>query len=157
MERLRHNRELREFRQRLDAGNNGHGDASLSRLFHKTEIGGVVVEKLGHGIFRAERNFFLEPLEVGLGIERLFVLFGIARHAVTERLARHFNRRAVDKEAFVEAVHLFLQLRGVGVAVGRGDKAGIFFCLVAAQQQDVFNAEELQVEEHVFYILARKA
>ena len=155
VERARHDGELRELRQRLYAGYDGYGDTGLARALHEVEVLAVVVEELRHGILRAEVLLELQVLEIHLGVGGLLVLLGVGRHAVVEGGAGVLHGRAVGEEAGVEAVHLLYKLRGVLVAAGRGAEAAVLLRLVAAQQQQVLYAEELEVEQLVLYVLLR--
>ena len=77
---------LAEFAHRLDARNDGNGDACLTGQVNKTEVFLVVVEDLSHGIVGAEVLLLLEHLKVELQVGRFLVLFGIGSHTVGEGL-----------------------------------------------------------------------
>ena len=155
VEGLRHHRQLREFRKRLDAGDDGDGDAHRPCLLHKGEVFLVVVEQLGHGILRAQVLLLLQILHVHLQVRCLLVLLGIAGHAVVKRLAGSLDGCTVGEETLVEAFHLPHQVRRVGMSPGRRNEAAVLLRLVATQQQQVADAQELQVKQLIFDVLYR--
>ena len=53
MERLGHYRQLAQLRHRLDARDDGNGDAHLARFLYELEVFLVVVEQLCHRILRS--------------------------------------------------------------------------------------------------------
>ena len=85
------------------------------------------------------------------------MLLGIAGHSVAEGRARHGHRTSVHEDALVEAVDLFLQFDGVAVSTLFGYEARLVLGLVAAEHQQVGDAQKLQVEQHVFGIFARES
>ena len=153
-ESLGHEGELREFAEGFDARDDGHRDARLAAAVDKSVVGRVVVEKLRHTVVRSQLHLAFEHLEIAFQVGRLFVLFGIARHTVGERLSRLSDGRAVDKSPGVELVHLHLQVGGVGVSAFGGVEHSVFPRLVATEQEEVFDAEDLHVEQSVFDVLA---
>ena len=157
VERLRHHRQLTQFRHRLDAGDDGDGDAHCPGLLHKSEILLVIIEQLGDRILRAQILFLLQILHVHLQVRRLLVLLGIAGHAVVEFPARPLDGCAVGEEPLVEALYLPDQVRRMRVTAGRRHKPAVLLRLVATQQQDVADAEELQVEQLILDVLDRRA
>ena len=84
------------------------------------------------------------------------MLLRVASHAELKGLALDLHGRAVGEEAFIEAVHLLNELQGMGVAAGRWHVHRLLACLVATQQEQVFDAEELQVEQGVLDIFLRR-
>ena len=82
------------------------------------------------------------------------MFFGIASHSVRKRLKR-FHLRPVQKETTIEVVHLLLQLSGMGMTGGR--KLPFVFGFVATEQQQVGNAKELKIDEHIFCFFACEA
>ena len=60
-------------------------------------------------------------------------------------------------DALVEAYHLFEQVDGIAVAVRFGFKGAFIFCGVAAQDQDIIDAEKMKVDECVFGLAFGKA
>lgn len=139
--------------QGLDAGDDGDGDALGTGTLDETEVAVVVVEELGDGILGTGLDLLAQPVEVHIHVGRLLVLLGVAGHAVGEGLAGLLDGRAVDEVALVEAVDLCLQLYGVAVAVAGGGEQGLVLGLVATQQQQVGDAEELEVEQHILGLL----
>ena len=81
----------------------------------------------------------------------------IASHAIREGRFGDGHLRAVDKDAFVEVVDLFLQFDGMAVAPLFGHEHRLVLGLVAAQHQQVGDAQELQVEQHVFDVFGRES
>ena len=70
-------------------------------------------------------------------------------------IASHTNVELLN--AGYEVVDLLLQFDGVVVTVAHGDKRGFVLCLVATKHQQVGDAEELQVEQHVLRLFAGEA
>ena len=81
------------------------------------------------------------------------MLLGIAGHAEVKASAGVLDGCAVGKETFVEPLHLTDEVRRVGMSAGRRCEATVLFRLVAAQQQQVVDAKELQVEQFVLNVL----
>ena len=92
-------------------------------------------------------------LHIHLQIRRLLVLLGIAGHTVVELPARTLDRRAVGKEALIELLHLSDQVSRVGMSAWGGYETAVLLGLVATQQQQVADAEELQVEQFILDVL----
>ena len=84
------------------------------------------------------------------------MLLRVAGHAIGEGTHGALNGRSVVEVACVEAVYLLLQLRSVAITARRGGKVRVVLRLVASQHQQVGNAKELQVNEDIFRLLARK-
>ena len=153
MEGLGHNGQLRQLGQWLDARNDGNGDAHRPRLLHEREVFIVVKEQLGHAILRTKILFLFQILHVALQVRRLLMLLRIAGHTVVEGLARVLDGCAVGKEALVETLHLLNQFRGMGMASGGGYKTTVLLGLVTTEQEQVADAQELQIQQLVFDIL----
>ena len=84
------------------------------------------------------------------------MLLGIACYAIVEFLAYIVNLVAVYEIAFVVTVHLLFQVGGMGVPAFNGFVGLFVFSFVATQQEQVVNAQELKVEQHVFGFFSRK-
>ena len=84
------------------------------------------------------------------------MLLGIACYAIVEFLAYVVYLVAVYEIAFVVTVHLLFQVGGMGVPAFNGFVGLFVFSFVAAQQEQVVNAQELKVEQHVFGFFSRK-
>ena len=153
VEGLGHHCQLTQFRHRLDARDDGDGDTHLPRFLHKLEVFLVVEEQLGHGILRPQILLLLQILHVHLQVGRLLVLLGITRHTIVERLARPLDGRAVGKETLVEALHLPDQVGGMRMSARCGHETAVLLRLVATQQQQVADAQELQVEQFILDVL----
>ena len=85
------------------------------------------------------------------------MLFRIAGHSVVERRLGHFCRRTVDEQPAVEIVDLRFQLDGVRIAVVFGHEYAFVLGFVAAQHEQVRDAEKLKVEQDIFGLLACEA
>ena len=155
VERLGDDGQLRELGHGLDAGDDGYGDAHRPCLSNKLEVFRVVEEQLRHGVLRTEVLLLLEVLHVALQVGSLLVLLRVAGHADVETPSRILDGCAVGKEAVVEALHLADEVRRVGMTAGCRREAAVLLGLVAAQQQQVVDAEKLQVYQFVFYIFHR--
>ena len=88
----------------------------------------------------------LQILHVAFQVRRFLMLLRIAGHTIVEGFARVLDRCAVGKESLVEALHLLNQFRSVGMAPGRWHKPAVFLGLVATEQEQVADTQELQVE-----------
>ena len=157
LEGLGYDIELCGSLQGLDTGDDGYVDAFGTRPLHEVEVLTVVVEELGHGIFGTCFHLLLEPVEVALHVGSLVVLLGVAGHAVGEGGLGDFHLRTIYTDASVEAVDLFLQLHGMGVATRLWSEELLVLGLVATQYQQVGDTQKLQVEQDIFGILTVEA
>ena len=155
MEGARHHTELCQLGQRLDTRNNGDGDTHLARLVHKGKVFLVVVEQLRHGILRTQVLLLLQILHIHLQVGRLLVLLGIAGHTDVKLRPRVLDRLTIGKESLVEALHLTNQVGGVGMTARRRREHTVLLRLVATQQQQVGDTQELQVQQFILNILNR--
>ena len=81
------------------------------------------------------------------------MLLWVAGHAEVELGTWVLDGCAVGKLAFVEAYHLPDEVGGVGMtARGRG-KAAVLLGLVATQQHEIPDAEELEIQQFVFRLI----
>ena len=85
------------------------------------------------------------------------MLLGVAGHTVVERPAGVFDGGAVGEESLIEALHLTDQVCRVGMTAWRGHEPAVLLGLVATQQQQVVDAEKLQVEQFVLDVLHRRS
>ncbi len=152
-EGLGHRGELCEFRKRFQTGDDGDGYSGLACLLHESVELLVVVEQLGECHLGASSFFVQQDADVTLQIGRFLMLLGVGGNAELKGGALDFHRGAVGKESIVEAVYLVYQFYGVGVAAWCGLIHRLLFRFVASQDEDVADAEELQVKERIFDIL----
>ena len=157
MERFGHHAELREFAKWLQGRDDWDGDAILPCFLHKTEVFLVVEKHLCDGIVGTQVLLALENLHVVTDVGCFLVLFGIASHTEGERTAWLLDGCSVNKETIVELIHLFDEFCGVGISSRSGLKARFVLCLVAAKEKQVLDAEELEVEQHVFDVFLRES
>ena len=136
--------------QRFQSGNNWHIDALLAALVHKIEVDLVVEKHLGDDKLRPGVHLLLQVAQVGIGVGRLEVLFGVARRADAEIRRGGAFLLIIQIDALVHAVHLLNQLTGVAVPVGMGFETGFRLHGIAPQHQHVLDAQKVQVDEHVF-------
>ena len=155
MECFRHDSQLRELGKRLDTWDNRNRNAHLPSLLHEVEVFSVVKEQLRHGILRTQVLLLLQVLHVEFQIGSLLMFLGIASHTILEGNARFLDGSAVYEESLVESVDLLYQLRRMGVSVLDRLECLVVFRLVASQQQEVGDAQELQVEQFIFYVFRR--
>ncbi len=152
---------LGQHRQLVGRGNgfqsryDGYGDAFGPAALDKVEVLLVVEEHLGYHIRGAGIDFGFEVSQVGLGVGCLVVFLGVAGHTVGEGRGEG-HVRPVEKVSLVEAVDLLLQVDGVGVSLGRGGEAGLVFGLVAPQNEQVGNAQEVEVDKGIFGLTSGK-
>lgn len=85
------------------------------------------------------------------------MFFRIARNTVMEGLSHVVHGRSIVEKSLVEAVHLVLKFRSMAMASRGGTVERVLFCLVATQEQEVVDAENLHVDKLVFRILARES
>ena len=152
MEGLGYHRQLTQFRHRLDAWNDGDGDAHLTSLLHELEVFLVVVEQLRDGILRAQVLLLFQVFHIAFQVGRLLVFLRIASHSEVELRSWMLDGCAVGEESLVEAHHLFDQVRCVGVSAWSRGEATVLLGLVATKQHEVADAQELQVQQFVFYL-----
>ena len=151
VERLGNDRQLAQLGKWLYARDDRYGDTHRACFLHKFKVFRVVIEQLRHGILRPQVLLLFEILHVHLEIGRLVVLFGITCHTEIEFLSRTLYWSAVGKESLVESVHLTYEVGGVLMSSRSGYKPAVLLGLVATQQQEIADAQELQVEQFVFY------
>ena len=156
MEGARHHTELRQLSQWFDTGDNGDGDTHLTRLVHKGKVFLVVVEQLRHGILRTQVLLLLQILHIHLQVGCLLMFLGIAGHTDVKLRPRVLDRLTIGKESLVEALHLTDQVGGVGMAARRRREHAVLLRLVATQQQQVGDTQELQVQQFILDILYRR-
>ena len=77
----------------------------------------------------------------------------IAGHAEVELRSRMLDGRAIGKETFVESYYLLDQICGMCMSSRGGGEPAVFLGLVATQQHQVADAQELQVQQFIFYLL----
>ena len=156
MERLRDDTDLIHLRQRFDAWDDRDGDAHLSGHLHKLEVLPVVEEQLCHRILRTQILLLFQHLQVKLQVRCLVVLLRIASHTILERLTWHLDVSSVEELPRIEPVDLFNQLRSMTVSTLLRHKTLLIRRLVTPQNQDVLDAQELQVEQHILRVLTRE-
>ena len=144
-------------RDRLDARDDRYRDARFAAALHEIEVLAVVEEHLGHDVVGSRIDLLLEVLEVALGVRRLEMLFGIARHAYRELGVVALLDFAVDKFSPVHGLDLAHQVGGVGVSLGVGDEAGFVLPLVAPQRQHVVQPQEIHVDQRILDVVFRPA
>ena len=76
----------------------------------------------------------------------------IAGYPEVELGPRVLDGCAVGKEPLVEAYHLLDEVGGMGVSAGSRRESAVLLGLVATQQHQVAYAQELQVQQFVFYL-----
>ena len=140
-----------------DDRDDGDGDSLGTGTLDEAEVLVVVVEELCNGILCTSLYLLLQPIDIHVHIGRLLVLLGVAGYAIREGLTRLLDGRAIAEESFVEAVDLRLQLYGMAVATGRGGEDTFVLGLIATQEQQVGDAEKLEVEQYVFGLLTGEA
>lgn len=128
---------------------------SARAALDKVEVLLVVEEHLGYHIRGTGIDFGFEVSQVGFGVGGLVVFLGVAGHTVGEGRGEG-HVRPVEKVSLVEAVDLLLQVDGVGVSLGRGGEAGLVFGLVAPQNEQVGNAQEVEVDKGIFGLTSGK-
>ena len=143
--------------QGLDARDDGDGDAFGTGTLDEAEVLVVVVEELCHGILGTRLHLLFQPVEVHIHVGRLLVLLGVAGYAIGEGLAGLLDGGTVAEVALVEAVDLCLQLHCMAIAIRCGGKHGLVLGLVAPQEQQVGDAEELEVEQYILRLLTGEA
>ncbi len=144
-------------RDRLDARDDRYRDARFAAALHEIEVLAVVEEHLGHDVVGSRIDLLLEVLEVALGVRRLEMLFGIARHAYRELGVVALLDFAVDEFSPVHGLDLAHQVGGVGVSLGVGDEAGFVLPLVAPQCQHVVQSQEIHVDQRILDVVFRPA
>ena len=154
LEGFRDDAELASCLEGLDAGDDGDGDSFGTSALNETEILLIIIEQLGHCILGASLDLLSEPMEVHLHIGRLIVFFGVAGYAIREGLPWLLDGRAIAEEALVEAIDLRLQLYGVAISIRGGGEHTLVLCLVSTKEEQVGDAEELQVEQYVLGLFA---
>ena len=150
MESLRHDGQLRQLGEGLDARYEGHRHASLATLLHEIEILRIVVEELRDGILRSHVLLHLQVLYVHLQVGRLFVFLWIARHAEAERMSGMLHLRSVHEEAAVEVVHLLDEVSRMCMSARCGGVHTVLLGLVATEKQQILYLKKLHVDEFVF-------
>ena len=148
-----HHRQLVQFSHRFDARNDRHRDTHLSGFLHEGEIFVVVEEQLSDRILCAQLLLLQQIQHVPFQIRRLLVFLGIAGHTDVEPRSRVLDGRPIGKESLVEPLHLPYQVRRMTMSAGRRFKHPVVLRLVATQQQQIGDAEELQVEQFILYII----
>ena len=146
MESLGHDRQLTQFSHGLNARNNGDGDTHLSGLLHKGEIFLVVEKQLGDGVLCSQILFLFQILHVHLKVGCFLMLLRIASYPVVKRTTRILDGSTICEETLVKPLHLLHEIRGVSMSTWGWHKSTILFRLIATQQQQIADAQELQVE-----------
>ena len=134
MEGARHYGKLRQLGKRLNAWNDGDGDAIGACFLYKVEVFLVIVEQLCDGIFGTKILFHLQIVHIHLQVWRLFVFLGVGGHTKMEWLAWMLDGGSVNKEALVKAIYLLYELCGVLVSARCSLESAVFFSLVTTQQ-----------------------
>ena len=151
-EDAREDRQLVAEDDRLDAGDDGDGDALGAATLDEGEVFRVVEEHLGNEVVGAVADFFLEIEDVGIHVRGLLVFLGIAGHAVGEGSLDALHARAVEEETLVEAVHLLLEVGRMVVI-----KLRFLFDLegldVSAEEEEVVDAEEVEVDQRILRLV----
>lgn len=155
VEYLGQHRKLVGRGNRFQSRHDGYGDAFGPAALDKVEVLLVVEEHLGYHIRGTGIDFGFEVSQVGFGVGGLVVFLGVAGHTVGEGRGEG-HVRPVEKVSLVEAVDLLLQVDGVGVSLGRGGEAGLVFGLVAPQNEQVGNAQEVEVDKGIFGLTSGK-
>jgi len=156
VESLWHSGQLRKAGERFDTWNHRHIHSRLLHALTEAKVSRIVVEELRHAVVCSEFHLLAEVGEIGLQIGRFLMLLRIAGHAIAE-INISFNGRPIEKCSSIESIDLFLQFGGVCIAAPRGHKHLFVARLVAAQQQEVLDAQKLEVDEHILRLLLCEA
>ena len=79
------------------------------------------------------------------------MLLGVSSHAVGEFVVAHdVNFGAIGKKSVVEGIHLLLKLIGERMTVLHRHKAVLVLGFVAAENQEVVDTEEIEVDKRIF-------
>ncbi len=150
MENLWQHSELLARYYRLDSRYYGHIYSGGTAFVDKVKKLAVVKEHLCHNIVGTRINLVLKPKHVKLGVWGFVMLFRIAGNSVAERgLCYNFHFSAVKKQPSVERVYLQGEVACMGVSVVVWLKGRLVFGFVSAKNQQVGDAEEVQVNKRV--------
>ena len=155
VEGFRHYSELAQLGERLDGRNNRDGYAHLPSLFNESIELLVVVEELGNGIRCAQLLFLQEMLHIHFEVGCLFMLLRIAGYTAAELVARVLDGSAIKEETVIKLIHLLQQVSGMGMTILGWCKLPVFFRLVSSQNEDVADAQKLEVEQFVLDVFLR--
>ena len=155
VEGFRHYSELAQLGERLDGRNDRNGYAYLPSLFNESIELLVVVEELGNGIRCAQLLFLQEMLHIHFEVWRLFMLLRIAGYTAAELVARVLDGSAIKEETVIKLIHLLQEVSGMGMTVLGWCKLPVFFRLVSSQNENVADAQKLEVEQFVLDVFLR--
>ena len=153
MESLGHNGQLTQLSHGFDTWNDGYGDAHLTGFLDKIKVFLVVKEQLSDCILCTQVLLLFQILHVALQIGGFLMFLRVAGYTKVELRTGVLDGGAVCKKAFIEACHLLNEVCGMSMTTWCRLELAVFLCLVATQQHEIPNSQELQVEQLVFNIL----
>ena len=83
------------------------------------------------------------------------MLLRIAGHTIVEGFSWVLDGRTVGEETLVETCHLTDQVRRMGMSTWRRHETTVLLGLVPTQQQEIADAQELQIQQFVFDVIHR--
>jgi hypothetical protein len=150
VEDLGQHAELLFVGDRLETGDDGDVDVMLPTGFYEVIIFLVVEEHLCGDILRPGVDLGFEVHHIGLEIRRLEMFLGIAGYPDAKIGSAAVLDILFEIDALVEADYLFEQVEGIAMAVGFRLEGAFVLRGVAPQDEDIVDAEEMEVDEGVF-------
>ena len=142
--------------QHLEPRDDRHRHAGLTARLHVGEVVLVLEEHLGDDVLGAGLHLLQGAADVGLEVGRLEVLLGIAGAPHAE-LGRRRVQVLVEVLALVHALDLADQIGRVDVASAPVAERLPVALVVAADGQDVVDAQEAELDEEVLGLLLGEA
>ncbi len=155
VERARDALELTTRRQDLETRNDGHVDARRTTRFDVAEVVAVIEKHLRHDVLGARIDLLFGAADVRFDVRRLEVLLGVAR-ATHAKLGGRSVEVRVEILALVHGRDLFDQVFGVGVARATAGERLAVSAVIAADCEDVVDAQVAQLDEEVLGLLLRE-
>ena len=83
------------------------------------------------------------------------MLLRIAGYTAAELVARVLDGSAIKEETVIKLIHLLQQVGGMGMTILGWCKLPVFFRLVSSQNENVADAQKLEVEQFVLDVFLR--
>ena len=156
VERARDADELFLAREHLQPRHDRHRDPDRATPRDEVEVVPVVEEHLGHDVLGARVDLLLGATDVGVEVRRLEVFLGVAAAADAELGGRRVEVR-VEVTPLVHLRDLLDQVDCVAVDGAAFAQRLAVALVVAADRQDVVDAEVAELDEEVLRLLLREA
>ncbi len=134
----------------FQARHDGHFNTDTTAGVHVFEVLLVVEEHLGNDVMSAGLHLHFGVVEVGIEVGGFEVFFRIACDADAEIGLFSIDNIGVEVDAFVHVGNLAHEVEGIGMALFVWHKTLFKSAGIAAQGEDVVDAQEVEVNEGVF-------